>query len=393
VTAPPTAPAAAEPASSIRVAIAAHPYDVMVGPGLMAVAADLIAERLGRARCAIVTDGNVAAHHLPGLEAALRARDVHAGSIVLAPGEPTKSFAVLAPLCERLLAMGLERRDLLIALGGGVIGDLAGFAASILRRGVRYVQLPTTLLAQVDAAIGGKTAIDTPQGKNLIGSFHQPSLVIADTGVLATLPAREFRAGYVEAAKYALLADAGYFGWLEQNRAAIFAQEGGALRHAIAVAVAGKARIVARDEKETGERMLLNLGHTFGHALEAWAGYSDRLLHGEAVAIGICLAFRLSAALGFVSGDAVARVEAHFAGLDLPVRITDIAGQRRPEVAELLGLMRQDKKIADGRLTLILPGAIGQAFVSREVTADAVGAFLAAQLAPDRPGACPAHRS
>jgi 3-dehydroquinate synthase len=376
----PAAEAAKDAVSSIRVAVS-PPYDVLVGPGLIARAADLIAERLGRARCAIVTDNHVAAHYLPRLEAVLRARHGHAGSVVLAAGEAAKSFAVLAPLCERLLGMGLERRDLLIALGGGVIGDLTGFAASILRRGIRYVQLPTTLLAQVDSAVGGKTAINTPQGKNLIGSFHQPSLVIADTDVLASLPAREFRAGYVEAAKYALLADADYFAWLERNRAAILAQEASALRQAIAVAVAGKAGIVARDERETGERMLLNLGHTFGHALEAWAGYSDRLLHGEAVAIGICLAFRLAAQLGFVPGEAVARVETHFAALDLPTGAAAIGGQQRPDVARLLALMRQDKKIVDGRLTLILPAAIGRAFVSRTVAEETVGAFLAGELA------------
>jgi 3-dehydroquinate synthetase len=258
-----------------------------------------------------------------------------------------------------------------------VIGDVAGLAASILRRGVRYVQVPTTLLAQVDAAIGGKTAINTPQGKNLVGSFHQPSLVIADTAALATLPAREFRAGYVEAAKFALIADAGYFGWLEQNRAAIFAKEVSALSRAVAVAVAGKAEIVARDERESGERMLLNLGHTFGHALEAWAGLSDRLLHGEAVAVGICLAFRLSERLGFIGKDSVARVEAHFAALDLPIAVGDIAGQQPPDVDVLMRLMRQDKKVEDGKLTLILVRGIGQAFASRDVGEDVVRAFLA----------------
>jgi 3-dehydroquinate synthase len=367
--------------TTIGVTLAAHSYDVLVGPGLMSEAADLIAARLGPAKCAIVTDSNVAQCHLPRLEAALRAHGLYAGSVVLAPGEATKSFAVLAGLCERLLALGLERRDLLIALGGGVIGDVTGFAASILRRGVRYVQVPTSLLAQVDAAIGGKTAINTPHGKNLVGSFHQPSLVIADTATLATLPAREFRAGYVEAAKYALLADAGYFDWLEENRVAIFAKDPGSLGRAIAIAVAGKANIVARDERESGERMLLNLGHTFGHALEAWAGFSDRLLHGEAVAIGICLAYRLSEQLGFTSKDSVARVEAHFSALDLPIAIGDIPGQQPPDVNVLIGLMRQDKKVEDGKLTLILVRGIGQAFASRDVAAETVRAFLAGQAA------------
>jgi 3-dehydroquinate synthase len=360
-------------------------YDVLVGPGLLATAADLIAGRLGRAKCAIVTDGNVAARHLPRLEASLRAHGVHTGSVVLTPGETTKSFSELASLSERLLALGLERRDLVLALGGGVIGDLAGFAASILRRGVRYVQVPTTLLAQVDSAIGGKTGINSAQGKNLIGSFHQPSLVISDTDSLATLPQRIFRAGYVEAAKYALLADATYFAWLEQNRALICAQDTDALCRLITTAVAGKAGIVARDEREAGERMLLNLGHTFGHALEAWAGYSDRLLHGEAVAIGICLAFRLSAQLGFLPPGSASRVEAHFAALTLPIAIGDIPGGAPPDVERLIDLMRQDKKITDGKLTLILVRDIGQAFATREVTADTVRAFLLRELANRRP--------
>ena len=232
---------------------------------------------------------------------------------MLAPGEATKSFPVLARLSERLLEMGLERGDLVVALGGGVIGDLAGFAASIVRRGIRFVQIPTTLLAQVDSSVGGKTGINTPQGKNLVGAFHQPSLVLADIDALATLPARQFRAGYAEMAKYGLLGDAAFFAWLEQNWPAVFAQDATALTHALAISVQGKADIVARDETETGDRMLLNLGHTFGHALEAWAGFSDRLLHGEAVAIGICLAFRFSEALGFASEEAAQRAEAHLA--------------------------------------------------------------------------------
>jgi len=258
------------------VALGSRSYDVLVGPGLMARAAGLIEARLGPGKCGIVTDENVAARHLVPLESSLQATGRHAGTVVLPPGEGTKSFAALAGLCERLLEMGLERRDCVIALGGGVIGDLAGFAASIVRRGLALVQMPTSLLAQVDSSVGGKTAINTPQGKNLVGTFHQPRLVLADTDALATLPPRQFRAGYVEAAKYGLLGDADYFAWLEQNGPAVFAREEAALTHAIAVAVRGKAGIVARDETETGERMLLNLGHTFGHALEAWAGFSWR---------------------------------------------------------------------------------------------------------------------
>jgi shikimate kinase/3-dehydroquinate synthase len=246
------------------------------------------------------------------------------------------------------------------------------------------VQIPTTLLAQVDSSIGGKTGINTPQGKNLVGSFHQPSLVLADTDVLATLPAREFRAGYVEAAKFGLLADATYFDWLEENSRAVFATEPAALTRAISTAVRGKAEIVARDETETSDRMLLNLGHTFGHALEAWAGFSDRLLHGEAVAIGICLAFRLSEHLGFVDADNVARVETHFRGCGLPTRIADVAGTFPPAAATLVGIMGQDKKVRAGRLTLVLVCGIGRAFLTREVSIEAVGEFLSRKIADIR---------
>ena len=372
----PSPPIADGDIRAVVVPLAGHAYEVLVGPGLLRDAVALITARLGRARCAVVTDSNLAARHLPALEALLRAHGLFAGAVVLPPGEATKSFAHLAELCERLLEMGLERRDLLIALGGGVVGDVAGFAASILRRGIRCVQLPTSLLAQVDASIGGKTGINTPQGKNLVGSFHQPSLVLADTQALATLPAREFRAGYVEAAKYALLGEADYFAWLEHNRAAIFAREPAPLCHAIATAIAGKARIVADDERESGERMLLNLGHTFGHALEAWAGFSDRLLHGEAIAIGICLAFRLSAELGQAAKESVARVETHFSALGLPTCIADIAGEARPGVEALLRLMGQDKKVADGKMTLILVRGIGKAFASRDVAGDHLRSFL-----------------
>ena len=240
-----------------------------------------------QARAAIVTDENVARHHLPALEASLAAVGRHAGTIVMPPGEATKSFAELGRLSEALLALKLERGDVIVALGGGVIGDLAGFAASILRRGIRFVQIPTSLLAQVDSSVGGKTGINTPQGKNLIGAFHQPSLVLADTDALTTLPPREMRAGYAEVAKYGLLGDAPFFAWLERHWQSVFGNDPAILTEAIVVSVTAKARIVERDETETGDRMLLNLGHTFGHALEAWAGYSGRLLHGEAVAIGM----------------------------------------------------------------------------------------------------------
>jgi shikimate kinase/3-dehydroquinate synthase len=240
--------------------------------------------------------------------------------------------------------------------------------------------MPTTLLAQVDSSVGGKTGINTPQGKNLVGTFHQPSLVLADSEALTTLPPRQFRAGYVEAAKYGLLGDAAYFGWLEQNASAVFAKDATALTHAIAVAVQGKADIVARDETETGERMLLNLGHTFGHALEAWAGFSDRLLHGEAIAIGICLAFRLSQELGLIGNNSLARVEAHFASIGLPTRVADIPGGQMPNTAALLKIMGQDKKVRAGQLTLILVRGIGEAFISRDVASATLLDFLTRQI-------------
>ncbi len=370
-------------ATTIPVALGSRSYDVLIGPGLLRHAAELIEARLGKGpgktKCGIVTDANVAPRHLAPLEASLKAVGRHAGTEVLAAGEATKGFASLARLCERLLEMGLERGDLVIALGGGVIGDLAGLAASIVRRGIRLVQMPTTLLAQVDSSVGGKTGINTPQGKNLVGTFHQPSLVLADTDSLATLPPRQLRAGYVEAAKYGLIADAAYFGWLEQNVSAVLAKDAAVLTRAIAVAVQGKADIVARDETETGDRMLLNLGHTFGHALEAWAGFSDRLLHGEAIAIGICLAFRLSERLGLLGNNSVARVETHFAAIDLPIRIADIPGAPAPDAAALLKIMGQDKKVRGGALTLILARGIGEAFITRDVAAKTVLDFLASQ--------------
>jgi 3-dehydroquinate synthase len=365
---------------TVRVGLGERSYDVLIGAAVLPQAASLIQARLGAPRCAIVTDENVARHHLRALEQDLAALDRHAGTVVLPPGEKTKSFGVLADLCERLLEMRLDRSGLVVALGGGVIGDLAGLAASLVRRGIRFVQVPTTLLAQVDSSVGGKTGIDTSQGKNLVGTFYQPSLVLADIDVLATLAEREFRSGYVEAAKFGLLGDAAYFDWLEQNWRAVFAHEKGALTHVVATSVEGKAGVVARDETETGERMLLNLGHTFGHALEAWAGYSQRLLHGEAIAIGICLAFELSHELGLVDAVAVQRVAAHFAAVGLPTRIADIPGGPSPDAATLMKIMAQDKKVRDGRLTLILVSAIGAAFVSRDVSTQTLQEFLSRRV-------------
>jgi 3-dehydroquinate synthase len=362
------------------VALGRQAYDVLIGHDLLLHAAELIEARLGGIKCAIVTDSNVAQRHLAALEGPLARLGRHAGTQVLTPGEGTKSFAALADLCERLLDMGLERGGAVVALGGGVIGDLAGLAASLVRRGVRLVQIPTTLLAQVDSSVGGKTGINTSQGKNLVGTFHQPSLVLADTSLLTTLPAREFRAGYVEAAKYGLLGDAAFFTWLEDNWRTVFAHDMDALATVVGTCVRGKAAVVARDETEVGDRMLLNLGHTFGHALEAWTGYSQKLLHGEAVAIGICLGFDLCRELGLTDDATVRRVESHLAGVGLPTRLGDIAGGPPPDAAELVDIMRQDKKIRDGRLTLILVRGIGSAFVSRDISADAVKAFLSRRI-------------
>jgi 3-dehydroquinate synthase len=369
--------------STVPVVLGARSYEVMIGPGLLAEAGRLIATRLRKAKCVVVTDENVARFHLAELEASLKAEGVLRGTIVLTPGEATKSFRELVPLCERLLDLGVERGDAVVAFGGGVIGDLAGFAAGILRRGVRLVQIPTSLLAQVDSSVGGKTGINTPQGKNLIGVFHQPSLVIADTKVLVTLPPRELRAGYAEVAKYGLLGDATFFGWLEDNWRSVFGNDTDALTQAIDTSVKAKAAIVARDEHETGDRALLNLGHTFGHALEAWTGYSDRLLHGEGVSIGMCLAFGLSEDLGLCPVGSTARVVAHLKAVGLPVSVGEIPGGTA-DAAELVRLMGQDKKVVGGKLTFILVNDIGQAFVSRDVPPDRVTAFLETQIGRSR---------
>ena len=359
----------------VPVELGSRSYQVRIGPGLIARAGAEIAPLLARTRAAILTDERVAALHLPALTAALEAEGIAVSALALPAGEGTKNWDHLGRAVEWLLAERIERRDIVIALGGGVIGDLAGFAAVILRRGVRFVQIPTTLLAQVDSSVGGKTGINSPLGKNLIGAFHQPSLVLADTGVLATLPDRDFRAGYGEVVKYGLLGDADFFAWLEENGPRL-RDDPGALLHAVAHAVAMKAGIVARDETEQGERALLNLGHTFGHALEAATGYSDRLLHGEGVAIGCTLAFELSARMGLCSQESPSRVAAHFARMGLPTRLADIAGEL-PDDEGLIRLMAQDKKVQDGKLRFILARGIGAAFVSDQPERADIAAVLA----------------
>jgi 3-dehydroquinate synthase len=364
---------------AVAVPLEGRAYEVLIGPGLLEQAGRIIPRYLGGARYGIVTDENVAHYHLATLEKSLSVDGRHLGTVVLPAGEATKCYAQLGPLTEKLLEMGLERGDLVVAFGGGVIGDLAGFAASILRRGVRFVQIPTSLLAQVDSSVGGKTGINTPQGKNLIGTFHQPSLVLADTNVLSTLPAREMRAGYAEVAKYGLIWDKRFFTWLEDSWRSVFGNDVTALTHAIETSIKSKSEVVVRDEKEAGDRALLNLGHTFGHALEAWTGYSDRLLHGEGVAIGICLAFRFSEAQGLCPKGTAQRVARHFADVGLPTRISDIPGGQA-DADELMRLMAQDKKVRQGRLTFILARGIGEAFITREVDPQAVRDFLVAEI-------------
>jgi len=376
-----TALASGQSETTIEVTLPGRSYPIVIGEGLIASAGRRIAAALPGARCAVVTDQNVAALYLAPLKESLEAQGLFLGDAVVAAGEASKSFPVLARLCETLLKLGVERGDCVVALGGGVVGDLAGFAASILRRGVRLVQVPTTLLAQVDSSVGGKTGIDTPQGKNLIGTFHQPSLVLADVSVLSTLAPREFRAGYAEVMKYGLLGDAPFFGWLEQHWPQVFSGEGGERLKAIETSVRAKASIVEADEREeTGKRALLNLGHTFGHALEAFAGYSDRLLHGEAIAIGMRLAFTYSVEQGLCPAEDAARVERHLAAVGLPSTIANIPG-KTPTTGQLLRLMAQDKKVKGGKLALVLVRGIGEAFVERDVPLDRLTAFLERECA------------
>ena len=367
----------------VPVALGNRAYDIAIGRGLIAgLGARIKALRPG-ARTAIVTDATVARHHLESAEAALAAEGIASARVIVPEGEGSKNYPTFETVCEAIIAARIERNDLVVALGGGVVGDLAGFAAASVRRGLDFVQVPTTLLAQVDSSVGGKTGINSRHGKNLIGAFHQPILVVADTALLDTLPERQFRAGYAEVAKFGLLGDAAFFAWLEANWKDVFAggQSSGsfAREHAIAVCCRGKAGIVARDERETGERALLNLGHTFGHAFEAAAGYSDRLLHGEAVALGMALAFRFSARKELIASEAAHRAVAHLDAVGLPTKPSQVPGGV-PGADALMDLIAQDKKVKRGRLTFILVSGIGQAFVADDVDAAEVRAFLAEQL-------------
>ncbi len=367
----------------VDVALAERAYDIVIGRDVLGSLGSRIASLRPGARTAIVTDRGVARHWLEKTEAALAQAGIASSRIIVEEGEGSKSYATLEKVSEALIAAKIERNDLVIALGGGVVGDLAGFAAAILRRGVDFVQVPTTLLAQVDSSVGGKTGINSPQGKNLVGAFHQPVLVIADTAVLDTLPPRQFRAGYAEVAKYGVLGDAAFFGWLEANHADIV-KCGAAREHAIATSCRAKAAIVARDERETGDRALLNLGHTFGHALEAVTGFSDRLFHGEGVAIGMVLAAEFSASLGMIPQSDAIRIERHLAEAGLPTHVEDIAGFAQEGLADadtLMALMAQDKKVRRGKLTFILLEAIGRAVIAKDVEPSLVRDFLVLKLA------------
>ena len=364
----------------VPVPLPGRAYDIHIGPGLLTQVADLMSPLLRRRRVAIITDRRVADLHLARLQAGLAAGDIACSTLVLPPGEATKSWAALGQTVEWLLAERIERGDLVVAFGGGVIGDLTGFAAAVVRRGIRFVQIPTTLLAQVDSSVGGKTGINSPQGKNLIGAFHQPVLVLADTDLLGTLPPRDLLAGYGEVVKYGLLGDAGFFDWLEVNGPALAAGDTAARVHVVTRSCQMKADIVLRDEHEHGDRALLNLGHTFCHALEAATGYSDRLLHGEGVAIGCALAFELSARLGLCAQEDPSRVRAHLAAMGMKTDIADIGGDL-PGAEALLDLMGQDKKVVDGQLRFVLARGIGQAFVSADVPRGAVLGLLKEALA------------
>ncbi len=379
-----TASSTQSPATVVAVPLGARSYDIHVGRGLLTRAAALMTPVLSQKRVFIVTDSNVAPLYLEAFSQTLAKAGIRADHAIVPAGEASKDFPHLQHLLDSMLAAKCERGTMIVALGGGVIGDLAGFAASVLLRGVDFIQVPTTLLSQVDSSVGGKTGINTGAGKNLVGTFHQPRLVIADTDVLASLPRRELLAGYAEVAKYGLLGDAKFWAWLEDNAAAMLSTDTRShdlLRRAIVTSCEAKARIVAADEKEGGVRALLNLGHTFGHALEAEMGYGDRLLHGEAVSIGMTLAFELSARLGHCPAPDASRVAAHLAAVGLPTRPPRNGPRGAVTAAMLMAHMSQDKKMKDGAVTFVLARRIGDAFLSRDVPAPTLEATLTAALA------------
>ena len=373
----------------LTVALDRRGYDIVIGRGLLDQAGALLRPVLRAPRAIVVTDAHVATLHLPRLAAGLAAGGIAHQSIVLPAGEATKDFAHFAQMCQDILALGIERSTALVALGGGVVGDITGFAAATLLRGIDYVQVPTTLLSQVDSSVGGKTAIDTPQGKNLVGAFHQPVLVLADIDMLGTLPRRELLSGYAEVVKYGLIRDRAFYEWLEAQGPALLAGDAAALTETVLRSCAAKAAIVAADERESGERALLNFGHTFGHALEAASGFGQALLHGEAVAIGMQLAFDLSARLGLCRPEVAARVRRHLMAMGLPTEIAPAGAAL--SAATLLAHMRKDKKVKDGRVTLILARDIGDAFISGDVAPPQLESFLADVVARRRNARPPAH--
>ncbi len=361
----------------LSVALGERAYDIVVGPRLIAAAGREILPLMRRRHAVVITDENVAAHWLAPLRDSLDAAGIAHHTVVLPPGEETKDLGHFGRLAEEILACGIERGSMLVALGGGVVGDMTGFAAATLLRGIDFAQVPTTLLAQVDSSVGGKTGLNTSTGKNLIGAFYQPRLVLADTATLASLPRRELLAGYAETVKYGLIRDAEFFGWCERQGNALCALEPDPIRHAVMTSCAMKAAVVAVDEREEGERALLNFGHTFGHALETETGFSSRLLHGEAVALGMVLAFAFAARLGLVAAAEGERVRRHFAATGLPTRLADVGLAGIP-AERLLAHMGKDKKVRDRQITLILPRRIGDAFVMKDAPVDELRDFLGA---------------
>ncbi len=373
-------PDASAAPDDLEVRLGERAYHILIGDGLIANAAEHVGPLLSESRVVVVSDRNVEEHHLAPFLDSLGAAGIAAVTLVLPPGEGTKDFLYLQELVDKVLAAGIERRTMLVAFGGGVIGDLAGFVAAIALRGIDFIQIPTTLLAQVDSSVGGKTGINTSHGKNLIGAFHQPRLVLADTGALDTLPRRQLLAGYAEVLKYGLIGDADFFAWCEGNAKAVLGGDAEARRHAVRTSCEAKAAIVAEDEREQGRRALLNLGHTFGHALEAETGYGDALLHGEAVAVGCVLAFELSARMGLCEAADGARLRTHLESVGLPASLKGIASDQW-SAEKLIRHMHKDKKVAGGAITFILARGIGQAFISHDVGVDDVTAVLNDALA------------
>lgn len=355
---------------TLDVALGDRSYPIVIANGLLSQAGEHMLTVLRQPRVIIVTDSNVSQHHLQQLTASLHNADIRHDVLVMPSGEASKSFACFERLLDDLLALRPDRKTTLVALGGGVIGDLCGFAASVLLRGVDFIQIPTTLLAQVDSSVGGKTGINTKAGKNLIGSFYQPVMVLIDTETLETLPERELKAGYAEVLKYGLIDNAAFYEWLVAHHKDIAAKDPEALQYAISLSCETKAAIVAQDERETGLRAILNFGHTFGHAFEAELGYDNRLVHGEAVAFGMVMAARLSEKLGFISSNDVTNIADHLRAFGLPASPLNIAPAATWDAARLSGHFSADKKVQDGKLTFILLREIGQAFIQRSVSAD-----------------------